>query len=52
MADNKEKAWHAGYDAGANREPETANPYKGESEYYAWLDGWKKGIDPDFDEKD
>lgn len=52
MTDTAEQAWHKGYNAGANREPENNNPYSKGNLFHAWLDGWRKGFDPDSDERE
>lgn len=52
MPNKASDAWHKGYDAGANRDPESSNPYREGPLYHQWLDGWRTGIDPDRDERE
>jgi ribosome modulation factor len=52
MADTAEEAFHKGYNAGANRDSEGSNPYTAGKQYAAWIEGYRKGIDPDLDERD
>jgi ribosome modulation factor len=51
VADTTEDAWSKGYNAGANREPETSNPYIGKLGQ-EWLEGWREGGDPDREERE
>ncbi len=46
MAVDEEKPWREGYNAGANLEPVSRNPYVG-LQHRQWLDGWHAGIEPD-----
>lgn len=52
MPNTVDQAWHKGYNAGANRQPENSNPYRKGMVFHAWLEGWRKGMDPDHDERD
>lgn len=51
MAVTVENAWTEGYNAGCEREPETANPYSGKL-WHSWLDGWREGSNPDREERE
>jgi ribosome modulation factor len=46
MAVDEKKPWRQGYNAGANLEPVSSNPYFG-FQHEQWLDGWHTGIEPD-----
>jgi hypothetical protein len=45
-------AWQSGYEAACNRKSLDANPFSdGSPLFHAWEDGWQRGNDPDYEEK-